>query len=192
MPLTMAVSPSTISSAKWRGPETCADSPQRVSFPISDYGDPIVQIVNRVDDLALRYGNSPCVLTFARSLIRDIQTNNYRREHFNRIANIVLEKTVYVADPRGVEYVRSPVRMIMDINKQGYAQGDCDDCVLLANSLYNALGFDTRVVAVTLKGSDYPNHVLSQIKFAGAWVWFDPCNKSNPRQVWSGNMIFSK
>lgn len=188
----MADTPTTITGSQWGGPESCQDAPQRVVFPLNGFGDPVIQIVQRVDDFALQYGKSGCIFAFARCLIKDITTNNYRREHFNRVAMFVLEKTVYVPDPRGAEYVRSPIKMIADIKEQGYAQGDCDDCVLLANSLFNALGFDTRVVAVTLPGSDYTNHVLSQIKYNGAWIWFDPCNKADPRKVWTGNMIFSK
>jgi len=179
-------------NAGWSGPETFGDAPKRVTFPITGTGSDVEQIIGRVDDLALQYGKSEYVFAFARYLIRDITANNFVREHYNRVANFVLEKVVYVADPRGAEYVRSPVQMLTDYRNRGYTQGDCDDTVLLTNSLANALGFDTRVVAVTLKGSDYPNHVVSQVMIQGLWRWFDGCNKGDPTRAWTGAMLFSK
>ncbi len=177
-------------NSDWK-PEVCSDTPKQVVFQLDSASSDAAQIIARIQQFATAYGKSPCIFAFARCLIRDITVNNARRAYFSRVAAFVLDKCVYVPDPRGAEFVRSPVQMIQEFQKNGCAKGDCDDMVLLANSLFSALGFETRVLAVALPGAATHNHVLSQVKIAGVWNWFDPCNKDNPSKVWTGDILYS-
>lgn len=165
-------------------PETCGVPARSITFSLTNTKSDAEQIIEYLSAFALRYGRSPCIVRFGRCLIGDVVENNAVEAHFSAVANFVLDHVSYVADPRGAEYVRSPVRMIGDYCRAGYAQGDCDDMTLLAASLLNSLGFRVRVVAVKLNGSAHYNHVLTQVFVRDGWKWFDGCNKDDPSKAW--------
>jgi hypothetical protein len=121
--------------------------------------------------------------------VKKITTNNDWRAQFDAVAEFMLARTVYQADPRGLEYVRSPVQMLVDYEQEGHTRGDCDDLVLLFNALLNALGFRTRVEAVMINSDTKYDHVISAINLGGKWVEFDNCNKNAPWTVYAGGRV---
>jgi hypothetical protein len=189
----MALSPLnpliTQALADWK-PEVCKTPRRAITFPLNYARSDAEQIIEYLGRFALEYGHSPCVFKFARCLIRNISDNNAQAMHFNMVGNFVLTNVTYVSDPRGAEYVRSPLALIKEYAANGFAQGDCDDMVLLTNSLCNALGMRTRVMAVKSDGSASFNHVLSMIEVGGIWKWFDGCNKLNPTKAWDSAIMY--
>lgn len=173
-----------VSSGGWRA-ETCKTPPRSVAFALHNGESDAAQIIEYLGRFALEYGKSPCVIRFARCLIGGITENNAVGHQFDIVGNFVLDHVTYVADPRGAEYVRSPLRLIKEYQCRGYGQGDCDDMTLFAASLLNALGFPVKIVAVKINGSSNYNHVLLQAMVAGEWKWFDGCNKDNPSKAWT-------
>lgn len=174
--------------------EGCDDQPQTLRFELHDAETDAQQIVRMLARLSNAYGRNPCVMAFARCLVGPSVMDNDRAKQFEIIATWVLDNVVYQADPRGIEYVKSPVQMLREWNRLGRAYGDCDDHVLLFNSLLRSLGFETRVVAVKLAGQegyapDSFNHVLSQVKLKAGWKDFDACNKSSPMVKLPGDRI---
>jgi transglutaminase-like putative cysteine protease len=169
--------------------ETCRDTPKSMVFLLENSGTDAEQIIQHLAVFALKYGKNPCVISFARRLVQGITESNAVELQYSAVASFILDCFTYQADPRGAEYVRSPVRMIAEYCKYGYSRGDCDDITLLGASLFNALGIPVRILAVKLDGSDLYNHVLLQANVRGRWVWFDGCNKDNPKKVWD-NPIF--
>jgi len=170
--------------ADW-SPERSEDAPRSITFALNNSTSDAEQIISFLAYFAGKYGKSPAIMEFAGKLIRNIRQNNFVEEQYSRVASFVLDRVTYVADPRGAEYVRSPVTLLRQFCQRGFAQGDCDDMTLLTASLLTALGFKVRIVAVKINGSDYYNHVLNQVMVRGQWKWFDACNKDNPTKQWT-------
>lgn len=166
-------------------PETGKDVPRSLVFALNNSTPDAVQIVEHLAWFALKYGKNPCVVRFARRLVMDITESNAVEAQFSAVASFILDSFTYQADPRGAEYVRSPIRLLSEYCKNGYSRGDCDDITLLAASLFNALGIPVRILAVKIGGSDVYNHVLLQAQVRGEWKWFDGCNKEDPKKQWA-------
>lgn len=177
--------------------EGCDDPPQTLRFELHDTEGDAVQIVRFLGRLSHIYAKNPCVIGFARCLVGSSAKNNPHRENFHTVAGWILQNALYQADPRGMEYVMSPVQMLRRWQRDGATYGDCDDQVLLFNALCGALGIATRVVAVkTPATSDRPaaevfNHVIAQVNLGAGWFDFDPCNKSDPLFKFPGDRITS-
>lgn len=169
--------------------EDCRDSPRVIRYPLGGTQPDAEQIVALLARFAIAYGKNSCVISFARCLTAGITRNHDRAAQFDAVAGFMLERIVYQADPRGLEYVRSPVQMLRDFEATGHARGDCDDMVLLLNSLLNALGFETRVEAIRAFAPDRFDHVISGIRLGGVWREFDACNKNAPWTVYAGERL---
>jgi hypothetical protein len=171
--------------------EGCRDAPKRINFELIDGPPDALQIVNYLAEFAKEYGKNECVLEFARCLQSEVQGNNDREGWFSKIADFCLEEVLYVSDPLAAEYVRSPVQLLKEWEAMGKARGDCDDHVLLANSLFSALGIPNKAVAVQTPGAGRYNHVICAVNIRGKWSDFDPCFKDDPFHIWTGPRIVS-
>lgn len=169
--------------------EDCRDPKQWIRYPLDGTQSDAEQIVTILARLAVAYGKNPCVISFARCLVKDLTINNDWRGQFDAVSAFLLDRVVYQADPRGLEYVRSPVQMLVEFEVQGHCRGDCDDMVLLFNSLLNALGFRTRVEAVMINSDTVFDHVISSVNLGGTWAEFDGCNKNAPWTVYAGGRV---
>jgi hypothetical protein len=95
------------------------------------------------------------------------------------LANFVKQRVRYVPDPFGFEYATAPDVMLAEILQRGRTHGDCDDHVLLLNTLLCSVGFSTRFVAVKLPPArELFDHVVTGVDIDGAWKIIDPCAKS--------------
>lgn len=172
--------------------EGCDDAPQTLRFELHDAETDAAQIIRFLSRLGRAYASNACVLAFARCLMQGIVRDDARKEQLDTIAGWVLQNVVYQADPRGIEYVRSPVQMLKEWYQTGRAYGDCDDHTLLVNALLIALGIPARPVAVILPdvgdGKTF-NHVISQVNIGAGWIDLDTCNKSNPLFKFPGERL---
>lgn len=117
-------------------------------------------------------------------------TNNDLAGQVARITQWVKDNVTYVRDPVDSEYLVLPLRMISDWQTSGVMIGDCDDHVMLLNSLLESVGFTTRAVGVKFGGSADFNHVISGVlRGDGNWELIDPCAKSGPQQVYSETLM---
>lgn len=171
--------------------EGCRDAPKRINFELLDGPPDALQIVNYLDEFAKEYGKNECVVEFARCLAGDVTVNNDRRGLFDRVAGFVLDEVIYTPDPLAAEVVRSPVQMLREYEAYEKAKGDCDDHVLLANSLLSALGIPCKAAAVQTPGAGRFNHVICVVRTGGAWFDFDPCFKDDPFHVWPGPRLMA-
>lgn len=169
--------------------EACADTPVSYRIPLLSGEADAVQILRILNKLQSDYAANGCVQEFAQCLTRNITMDNAVRQQISAVVNFVLGYMVYQADPVDVEWVRSPVQLLRQFQSQGYGRGDCDDLVLLTNSLLGALGIKTRAIALKVNGATVWNHVISQIANASTWVDFDPCNKGQPWGVLPGDRL---
>lgn len=174
--------------------EGCDDAPQQLRFELHDTESDGTQIVRLLAQLSKAYAKNECIIYFARCLVGGNKLDDDRTGQFRTIASWCLKFIVYQADPRGIEFVRSPVQMLKEWYKNGVTMGDCDDHTLLLNSLLGALGIATQVQAVALPGSPDPNvmnHVLSRVDYGKGWRDFDACNKSDPFFMHTGAKIIA-
>jgi transglutaminase-like putative cysteine protease len=148
-------------------------------IPLSNQPDHIA-ILEVLEGLRERYSRSPYVWQIALKLIGRTG-NNAELEHLNKLSQFVREKMIYVKDPQGAEYVTAPDVLLHRIATQGYAQGDCDDHVLLLNSLLGAVGIEARFAGAMLPTSTKWNHVITQARIKGKWYEVDTCSKKGTR-----------
>lgn len=157
-------------------------------LPIGDQHPDAHYIIAYINQMAIQFGQQPVVRESAVSIIGK-QADNDVDAHIRRLVSFVRDNVRYVADPIDGEYIISPVEMIRRIKASGYVQGDCDDHVLLLNSLANSVGIPTRAVGVKLRARDRFDHVISSVNIRGKWIDIDPCVKSNRQPLYLEKLI---
>ncbi len=93
----------------------------------------------------------------------------------SNLTQFVRSKMRYVEDPVGYELVTAPDVLLADILQNGFATGDCDDHVLLLNTLLMSVGVPTNFAAVRIsRESEYYDHVISIVQVRGVMKQIDP------------------
>lgn len=109
----------------------------------------------------------------------DPKQDNDIRTIAENLTAFVKARMMYVPDPHGFEYTTAPDVLLAEILQKGRAHGDCDDHVLLLNTLLCSMGFQTAFVAVKLPPEgDLFDHVVTGVNLEGQWTLIDPCAKS--------------
>jgi hypothetical protein len=119
---------------------------------------------------------------FTEFVIRGVEPKDYLGEVL-AIRNVFVQRSPwkrwlpmvrYTNDPRHVELVKDPERLVDEIAQFGTAVADCDEIVCLAATMCMQVGREVEFVAVGF--SDGPlSHVGLRVKEpkSGAWVWLD-------------------
>jgi len=128
-------------------------------IPIAEGEAGIRQIVNRLQRMKDYYGALPAIRAAALA-IAGTRVNNDQQGHVDRLAEYVRRGVVYQADPYNAEFTQTPDVLLLQINRRGFARGDCDDHVLLFASLAESLGVFTDIVGVVAPGGSTWNHVI--------------------------------
>lgn len=119
-----------------------------------------------------------------------VQSDNDLAALFKNLPAFVRERLTYIPDPHGFEFVTAPDVLLADILQKGTAYGDCDDHVLLLNTLFASVGFRTAFAAVKISpDSEMFDHVITMVQFSGQWVEIDPCAKSVPQPAYPEKFI---
>lgn len=80
----------------------------------------------------------------------------------------------YINDPIGVELLRNPISMFMEVKQQGFTQGDCDEAAVMAAIIGMANGIPARFRALGFYRPDAPyTHVVTDLRGASGWVPLD-------------------
>jgi len=126
---------------------------------------------------------------FVRRVALAVGAPRYNNDTDGMLRNIlafVKSRMTYVPDPDGFEFVTAPDILLADILQRGTAYGDCDDHVLLLNTMLQTIGFTTKFTAVRLNDtSQYLDHVIATVWQNGTWVDYDPCAKFKPQPLYS-------
>ena len=146
-------------------------------MPLSGPEPDSIQILQFLEAARASYMQSPLVREKTVSLLYGLGNNDLTGQA-TRVTEFVRSRVVYVRDPQGGEYVISPIRMLELIDERGTAAGDCDDHVMLLNTMLGSIGFEAKFAGVKIQGSSTYNHVISLVKFGPVWVQIDPCVKS--------------
>lgn len=134
-------------------------------------------IISAIQFVIEQFGRDPRIRAATLPLLTS-RINNDVRSHANTVAQFVMRKMVYLADPDGGEFIQTPLVLLNTIAKNGVAYGDCDDHVVLLGAMLTSIGIPTRAVAVKLHGSEYYNHVVVEYLYQGQPTLIDPCAKN--------------
>ncbi len=151
---------------------------QVVRLPLGDRED-APQILAYLNAACEQYGRSPWIRELTQSIIPPFTGNNDQAVILGAIAAFVRDRMRYLPDPEGGEYFIDPLALLSQIQERGYAWGDCDDHVMLLNSMARSVGFETRAAGVHLHDPVLWDHVISQVNLFGRWIDIDPCVKTN-------------
>lgn len=134
-------------------------------------------IISAIQFVIEQFGRDPRIRAATLPLLTS-RINNDIRSHANTVAQWVMRKMVYLADPDGGEFIQTPLVLLNAIAKKGVAYGDCDDHVVLLGAMLTSIGIPSRAVAVKLHGADHYNHVVVEYLHNGEPVLIDPCAKT--------------
>lgn len=155
-------------------------------FTLPEYQSDSVSILQHLDFFKRVYMRHAVVRLCTVALFDGLDNNDIRGQ-VQRITDFVKQKVIYVRDPEHTEFVVSPVRHLVSIREHGVTHGDCDDHVLLLNSMLGSVGISTRFVGVKLHGPKF-DHVISAVKIGHDWVDIDPCAKRNPQRQFTDRL----
>jgi hypothetical protein len=118
------------------------------------------------------------------------QGDNDLESLYVNLPEFVKQKLTYMPDPAGFEFVTAPDVLLAEIIQRGTAYGDCDDHVLLLNTLFASVGFQTGFAAVKMSvDSQMFDHVITMVLFNGRWEDIDPCAKSVEQPIYDQKLI---
>jgi transglutaminase-like putative cysteine protease len=90
------------------------------------------------------------------------------------IREFVAQGVQFVPDPRGVEVLTSPAKMLADIAARRSTQGDCDNAAVLSAALGKAIGLRAQFVVLGFFSPDAPySHVYTRLQTAQGWLQMD-------------------
>lgn len=145
-------------------------------------------IISAIQFVIEQFGRDPRIRAATLPLLTS-RINNDIKAHANTVAQFVMRKMVYLADPDGGEFIQTPLVLLNTIGKNGVAYGDCDDHVVLLGSMLTSIGIPARAVAVKLHGADHYNHVVIEYLANGEPTLIDPCAKTVPTPMYRDRLI---
>lgn len=138
------------------------------------------QTVALIKRYALEAQRDPKVRLLAEEIISGLNSKDYLSE-IAAVYYYVLNNTRYANDPRTVELVRRPGRIVNELVAGKTPSLDCDDLVTFQAALLLALGREVRVVTIAFrkvkhKGQVQYSHVYLQVKEprTSQWIVLDP------------------
>jgi transglutaminase-like putative cysteine protease len=141
-----------------------------------------------MEGVVAQYQGSPLIREATVGLMRGV-TNNDIRTQVSRVTQFVKDNVTYIRDPEGAEYLVSPVRMLSSFQLYGFMMGDCDDHVILLNTMLGSIGIPTKCVGVKFGNSSEFNHVISGVQCCGSFQLIDPCAKGATQQVYNETLM---
>lgn len=156
---------------------------------LSDGSSDAQQILESIEELSQKYSIMPSVRAFALSLMPRTMVNDDQLAQLNAISQFVVNDMMYVRDPVGVEYFIAVPKMLQEYAQTGKIFADCDDHVLMFNSLMKSVGFNVRAVAINIGTTGYHDHVFSEFMIDGKTHDFDGCKKTNPFERKTGDRL---
>lgn len=138
------------------------------------------QTVALVKRYALEAQGDPKVRLLAEQIVSGLSSKDYLSE-ICAVYYYVLNHTRYANDPRTVELVRRPSRIIDELVAGKTPSLDCDDLVTFQAALLLALGREVRIVTIAFRKVKYRgevqySHVYLQAKEprTSKWIVLDP------------------
>lgn len=138
------------------------------------------QTVALIKKYALEAQSHPSVRLLAEEIVSGLGSKDYLSE-IAAVYYYVINHTRYANDPRTVELVRRPERIVAEIFSGKTPSLDCDDLVVFEAALLLSLGREVRVVTIAFDRVQYQgqvqySHVYLQVKEprTSKWIVLDP------------------
>ena len=125
----------------------------------------------RMAALIKEYAPLPYVRKAVENIIGTVEPYN-SREEVEAIYHFVQSNVHYVKDPLNFEYIKTPSKLIYEI-EQNQATGDCDDQTTLGLTLCRSIGFPTLIKIASYNNDLEFSHVYGMIMIDGYWIPFD-------------------
>jgi hypothetical protein len=161
--------------------------PQQVVKP---YRGPKDTLDKMVEHCLGNYGErSIIVRRFTETIVSQIQPKDYLSQIL-AIRNCTVQPSptkswmpmlVYTNDPRHVELVRTPERMVKEIMSQGYTVVDCDEYTELVATMCLQIGREVELVAVGFAPGNL-SHVLARVREPKTRQWILMDGVAGPRE----------
>lgn len=104
-----------------------------------------------------------------------------RASQAQTIADYLSRHFRFVSDPIGVELLRDPAEMLLQMQQRGFTQGDCDDAAMTAAVLGMANGLPARFRALAFGSINAPyTHVIADLNI-GVGRWY-PLDVTKPQR----------
>lgn len=121
----------------------------------------------------------PRIIQAAHSIVF-LQPENSGLHECSALFSWVRDSIRYTADVVGVETLAYPV---VTYERRS---GDCDDQTILLCSLFESIGYPTRLVMTAYQSNDW-EHVYCQVLINGEWFDCDPIQRNYPFGAAPGN-----
>lgn len=138
---------------------------------------------------ALQAQGHPSVRLLAERIVNGLNSKDYLSEIL-AVYYFVLNNTRYSNDPRTMELVRKPERIVAELRGGKTPSLDCDDLVALQAALLLSLGREVRVVTAAFEKTHYRgqiqySHVYLQVREprSGQWLVLDPVAAEDTKQM---------
>lgn len=118
---------------------------------------------------------SVLVRSMTEHVVRGLKDKDYLSEIL-AIRNFVATHCRYTNDPRHVEWVKDPQRMVEEITAYGRCVIDCDEDASLIATMCEQVGRETQLVVVGFNGPNQYSHVLARVREPKSrqWIVCDP------------------
>lgn len=156
--------------------------------PLADGTPGVAQIVATLAQLKTHFGRLPAIRAAALAIVNGAGHHDQAAQ-INALARFVREGVVYINDPLNLEYIQTPDVMLLTINREGRAYGDCDDHALLFAALAEAIGIPTQIVAVATRPGGIPDHVIVIAQLDGGPLEFDLIAKGVIQPSYGDRMV---
>ena len=147
------------------------------------------QTVALIKKYALESQQGLQVRLLAEDIVSDLDSKDYLSE-IAAIYFYVLNNTRYANDPRTIELVRKPERIVAELNSGKTPSLDCDDMVTFQAALLLALGREVRIITIAFQKVQYQgqvqySHVYLQVKEprTARWLVLDPVAAEDMQQM---------
>lgn len=99
-------------------------------------------------------------------------------------------RTIYRYENEQIETLYSPAYNVYQLQRTGYLIGDCDDISMLYASVFLALGYKARFVAMRTKPNDMEYyHVVTDCKIGEHWKRYDATMPKQSIRTSYGSLI---
>lgn len=157
------------------------------SLPVATYGvtpyEGARDTLQKMHDVILgaKGERSAIVRHFTEWVVRQVEPKDYLGEIL-AVRNSFLQQSPwlpsaplfrYTNDPRHVEWVKTPERLVSEIHEHGSALADCDEVTAMAATMFLQLGREPELVALGYNGE--LTHVGLRVREpkTNQWIWVD-------------------
>ena len=154
------------------------------------------QTVGLIKRYALEAQRKPEVRLLAEQAIQGLRSKDYTSE-IAALYYFVLDHTRYSNDPRTIELVRRPERIVREMMSGKTPSLDCDDLVALLAALLLSVGREVQVVTVAFRHAFYNgerqySHVFLRViePRTRQWINLDPVAAEDTNQMLRRGVAF--